>query len=330
MNGLRLREGGWVLIGAALLFAAILVWALAPAILRVSERPPGDGVSVDSYEFDLSNLRLPADAVLEPAMLHRDMVPTLLQPLGILTTSDIDAMATTRKKYVLPEDAVVGVSIGGESRAYPISMLNVHEMVHDELGGVPILVTWHWPSASPRVFDRRLNGQARTFGISGLMAGGNMVLYPKHPNRQVGGEPLFSQLLGRSISGKSMTLEPVPSYLTHWRTWRANHPLTTVAGRDDQLKKRYKHADPAAFYLSGGLISDSLPPDQGPTAKTPVLIQTDGTITIPGISPDDGSWFEVATAAGNPPRVELNTWSDEKTPRQALWHAVHALGAANP
>jgi hypothetical protein len=41
-----------------------------------------------------------------------------------------------------PDELVIGVSIGGESRAYPIRPLRFREIVNDELGGVPILVTW--------------------------------------------------------------------------------------------------------------------------------------------------------------------------------------------
>ena len=41
-----------------------------------------------------------------------------------------------------PKDLVIGVSLGGESRAYPIVTLRNREMVNDELAGVPILVTW--------------------------------------------------------------------------------------------------------------------------------------------------------------------------------------------
>ncbi len=42
----------------------------------------------------------------------------------------------------VPDELVIGVSFNGETRAYPIGMLRVREMVHDEVGGVPILVTW--------------------------------------------------------------------------------------------------------------------------------------------------------------------------------------------
>ena len=40
------------------------------------------------------------------------------------------------------DDLVLGVEIGGESRAYPVGTLNGREMVNDEVGGVPILVSW--------------------------------------------------------------------------------------------------------------------------------------------------------------------------------------------
>ena len=37
---------------------------------------------------------------------------------------------------------VIGVTINGESKAYPVSFLNGRELVIDELGGEPILVSW--------------------------------------------------------------------------------------------------------------------------------------------------------------------------------------------
>ncbi|MCP4166991.1 MAG: DUF3179 domain-containing protein [Chloroflexi bacterium] len=40
------------------------------------------------------------------------------------------------------DELVIAVSINGESKAYPISVLRGREMVNDELAGTPILVTW--------------------------------------------------------------------------------------------------------------------------------------------------------------------------------------------
>lgn len=40
------------------------------------------------------------------------------------------------------DEVVLGLALGGQARAYPINYLNDHEMVADELAGVPILTTW--------------------------------------------------------------------------------------------------------------------------------------------------------------------------------------------
>ena len=40
------------------------------------------------------------------------------------------------------DELVMGVAIQGEAKAYPVTVLRFREMVDDELGGLPILVTW--------------------------------------------------------------------------------------------------------------------------------------------------------------------------------------------
>ena len=39
-------------------------------------------------------------------------------------------------------ERVLGVSINGDHRAYPLNMLSRHEIVNDTAGGVPVAVTW--------------------------------------------------------------------------------------------------------------------------------------------------------------------------------------------
>lgn len=42
-----------------------------------------------------------------------------------------------------PDDTdVIGVTLGGEAKAYPVSFLNGRELVIDEIDKVPILVSW--------------------------------------------------------------------------------------------------------------------------------------------------------------------------------------------
>ncbi len=44
--------------------------------------------------------------------------------------------------FLQPDDRVLGVAAGGESRAYPISMMTFHHVANDEVGGLPVLVTF--------------------------------------------------------------------------------------------------------------------------------------------------------------------------------------------
>ena len=44
--------------------------------------------------------------------------------------------------HVLPNDRVFGVSMNGEHRAYPLRILNAHEMANDIVGGVPFALAY--------------------------------------------------------------------------------------------------------------------------------------------------------------------------------------------
>ena len=44
--------------------------------------------------------------------------------------------------YLLPDDRVFGVSINGEHRAYPLRVMNAHELANDVLGGEPISLVY--------------------------------------------------------------------------------------------------------------------------------------------------------------------------------------------
>ena len=48
---------------------------------------------------------------------------------------------------------VVGVKVGTEARAYPVRMMNYHDVINDTLGGAPIVVVWSaWANAASAMF----------------------------------------------------------------------------------------------------------------------------------------------------------------------------------
>ena len=66
-------------------------------------------------------------------ILGRDGIPAILDPQFITPAEAVGQMD--------PSERVMGVSINGEHRAYPLNMLSRHEIVNDIVGGKPIAVT---------------------------------------------------------------------------------------------------------------------------------------------------------------------------------------------
>ncbi len=43
---------------------------------------------------------------------------------------------------LVADELVMGLNIDGDARAYPVGIMRFREMVNDEVGGVPLLITW--------------------------------------------------------------------------------------------------------------------------------------------------------------------------------------------
>ncbi len=61
---------------------------------------------------------------------------------GITPLEHAPAIAAEEQNYLNPDDRVFGVSINGEHRAYPLRIMNAHEMANDTLGGEPISLAY--------------------------------------------------------------------------------------------------------------------------------------------------------------------------------------------
>ena len=64
----------------------------------------------------------------------RDSIPALDNPTNLT--------AAQAASLLKPSDRVLGVFFNGQAKAYPIRILNWHELVNDKVGGKPILVSW--------------------------------------------------------------------------------------------------------------------------------------------------------------------------------------------
>lgn len=63
-------------------------------------------------------------------------------PDGIPPLESAPVVAADGQDYLFPTDRVFGVSINGSHRAYPLRIVNAHEMANDVLGGEPISLAY--------------------------------------------------------------------------------------------------------------------------------------------------------------------------------------------
>src|ERR671935_1319135 len=121
-------------------------------------------------------------------------------------------------------DFVIGVSIDGDARAYPVKLLGLHEVVNDVVAGRPIVVTWCPLCSSALVFDRRVGGETLTFGVSGFLYQANQVLYDLETRS------LWSQLAEGAVTGalRGRGVGVLPAAEQPWGARRAAPPRTRV------------------------------------------------------------------------------------------------------
>lgn len=226
---------------------AVLLSLLWPAGVRAS------APILNGFRLDPSDV--PVDEILRGGPT-RDGIPALDHP---------ETLPADQAPWH-PDELVLGVEISGASRAYPIAILNWHELVNDTVGGEPILVSYCPLCGSGLVFDRRIDGATRSFGVSGLLYQSDLLLYDRES------ESLWSQLESKAISGpaRGSRLRVLRSALVTWGAWRLRHPDTQVLSLDTGYERDYTHS-PYAGYADSDRLYFPAPLDSRYPPKAPTL-----------------------------------------------------------
>lgn len=163
----------------------------------------------------------------------RDCIPSIDAPnfVSVAEASQLD-----------DEDLVLGLDYAGIKRAYPAFILNHHEVVNDSLNGVPIAITFCPLCGSGVAFQRELDGETVTFGVSGLLHNSDLILYDRAT------ESLWQQITGVAIAGpkRGQALTAVPLTMTTWREWRIAHADSMVLTGASQMS--YDDKNPYGDY----------------------------------------------------------------------------------
>lgn len=228
---------------------------LAPAFIAAFAVAWAQAAPARFNGFDLKDSLIPAEDVHRGGP-PRDGIPALTDPRFV-------AAAEAR---LSPQDRVVGVTLGGTAKAYPIRILNWHEIVNDALAGRRIAVTYCPLCGTAMVFDAEAGGRRREFGVSGLLYNSDVLLYDRES------ESLWSQVMKRAVSGpaKGLALRQIPARHTTWENWRREHPASVVLSFETGHRRDYAR-DPYAGYDSRDEVYFPVRSDRRLPPKTWVL-----------------------------------------------------------
>ena len=249
---LSARDIWWGLVGAGLVAAA--VWSANDSAIADTSKYTARW-SWEWPKTDFSRTSIDFSEILSGGP-PKDGIPAIDDPKFVAVNAAED---------LVDSDPVIGVAINGEARAYPLEILIWHEIVNDELNGVPVSVTFCPLCNAGIVFDRRLDGVVLDFGTTGKLRNSDLVMYDRQTEswwQQFTGEAIVGQLTGKM-------LEMLPARMESFRRFAQRHPDGTVLVPTNAGMRSYG-INPYAGYDSAQapfLYRGSLPEGIEPMAR---------------------------------------------------------------
>jgi hypothetical protein len=194
--------------------------------------------------------------------------------LGVSATEPRDAIPPIDDpQYESPEEAAAWledrepgalVQVGGDVRFFPLSILNRHEIVNGEVGGVPVAVTYCPLCNTAIAFNRRVGGDVLRFGVSGLLRNSDLVMWD---DRTVS---LWQQITGEALVGEyaGTELEVVSTAIVRFGDFRTGFPGGRSLSRDTGFELTYG-LNPYEGY--SGRLAPLMPVDGARDGRFPPL-----------------------------------------------------------
>jgi hypothetical protein len=166
--------------------------------------------------------------------------------------------------WLRSQEPVIQIKVGDEARAYPIQILMWHEIVNDQIGDVPILVTFCPLCNTAIAFDRTVDGQVLDFGTTGRLRFSNLIMYDRQTEtwwQQASGEAIVGELTGQH-------LQFYPALIVAWQDFRDVFPQGRVLSQNTGFLRDYGRnpyvgyddINSSPFLFRGPITPESIPP----------------------------------------------------------------------
>ncbi len=186
-----------------------------PVLVEDDTPPP---FSTDAWQTDFSRRSVPWEEIISGGV-PKDGIPAIDAP----QFESVQAAG----EWLEDPDPLILFEHGDIVRAYPLAILIWHEIVNDQVGDLPIAVTFCPLCNASIVFDRRLDDMVLDFGTTGNLRHSDLIMYDRQTEswwQQLTGEAIVGTLTGRQ-------LRFLPSQVIPWKDFRTRFPDGQVLAR---------------------------------------------------------------------------------------------------
>jgi hypothetical protein len=169
-------------------------------------------ILADTFGFGPQTKRAVDLADLHQGCPARDCIPSIDNPVFV---------AADAAGFLSDDDIVLAIEHGGEARAYPARILNLHEIVNDTIGADPVAITFCPLCGSGLAFRRVVDGEVTELGVSGVLYNSDLVFYDRNTGTlwdQVEGKGIVGPMTGATLDTRR--IRPQRSYRVPGRRHR--------------------------------------------------------------------------------------------------------------
>jgi hypothetical protein len=261
---------------------------------------------------------------------NRELGDPRLCPRGCIPALDNPGITDAEGGSWYPDDGIVfAVVLGGEARAYPRHIMEIHEMINDTLGGRRIGMPYCTLCGSAQAYltEEVPDGVATpVLRTSGLLSRSNKVMY------DLVTKSVFDTFTGVAISGplrrQGVVLPQTTVITTTWGEWKAAHPDTTIVASDGGIGRSYPldplggRDDHGPIFPVGdvderlsvqdqvfGVVLDDGTPVAFPVEAAVAELEAGRAVALSGVTLQlDGGGVRAVDAAGNPVEGHQSFW----------------------
>ncbi len=159
--------------------------------------------------------------------------------------------------YLNDNDVVFGISVHGDTRAYPKRILAWHEMFTDQVGNTPVAGVYCTLCGTVILYNTEKDGVKYDLGTSGFLYRSNKLMYDQKTQslwNTLWGKPVIGPLVGKGIE-----LEYLSVVTTTWGAWKKLHPETTVLSKKTGHTRDYGEGVAYQDYFSTDKLMFTVP-----------------------------------------------------------------------